>query len=172
MQFKVRRVVTGHNDKGEAIITEDRELDTVRRFDEYFGVNIWCASGLPVRNDDPNDKGEVGRKGDRVLVRTSELNPGEMVVMHRSETLDYAVVLAGTVAMDLDSGETVTLNQGDFVVQRGTIHAWRNVGDVPVRFLFVLVDAQPVQAGGKTLGEDLSRFPAGYHVLPPAGDAS
>jgi uncharacterized cupin superfamily protein len=59
--------------------------------------------------------------------------------MHRTETLDYAVVLEGEITMLLDDSE-VHLKAGDVVIQRGTNHAWSNRSGKPVRMLYVLID--------------------------------
>jgi hypothetical protein len=61
--------------------------------------------------------------------------------------------------MHLDSGAVVELKAGDVVVQRGTNHAWWNPYPEPVRFLFVLIDAEPVQIGDQLLGDYLDEFP-------------
>jgi len=60
--------------------------------------------------------------------------------MHRTDTVDYAVVLQGSIIMLLDN-EDVELSAGDVVIQNGTSHAWANRGQVPCLVAFVLVDA-------------------------------
>jgi mannose-6-phosphate isomerase-like protein (cupin superfamily) len=62
--------------------------------------------------------------------------------MHKTNTLDYAVVFEGEIWLELDDGKTVHLKQGDVVVQNGTRHAWRNKGTVPVTMLFFLNGAK------------------------------
>jgi mannose-6-phosphate isomerase-like protein (cupin superfamily) len=62
-------------------------------------------------------------------------------LMHRTETLDYAVVLEGEITLLLDDSE-VQLRAGDVVIQRGTNHAWSNRSGKPVRMLYVLIDAE------------------------------
>ena len=64
-------------------------------------------------------------------------NPG----MHQTPTIDYVTVVKGRLILELDDGETVELNAGDTVVQRGTRHAWRNPGDQPVTISVVLLGA-------------------------------
>ena len=59
--------------------------------------------------------------------------------MHRTQTVDYAVILEGELTLILDE-EGVTLKAGDAVIQRGTNHGWRNLSDRPCRILFVLLD--------------------------------
>lgn len=83
--------------------------------------------------------------------------PGKKPYMHRTESLDYGVVLEGTLELELDSGETRIMNRGDMCVQRATNHAWKNVteNDGWARMMFVLVSSEKVIAGGKELGEEL-----------------
>jgi quercetin dioxygenase-like cupin family protein len=62
-------------------------------------------------------------------------------LMHRTQTIDYGVVLSGEIHLVLDN-EDVHLKAGDIVVQRGTIHAWSNRGSSACRMLFVLIDGR------------------------------
>ena len=66
---------------------------------------------------------------------------GRHPIMHRTQTVDYAVILDGELTMILDEGDVV-LKQGDIVVQRGTSHSWANRSDKPCKILFVLIDGQ------------------------------
>ena len=66
---------------------------------------------------------------------------GRHPLMHRTETIDYAIVLSGELTLILDDSE-VKLQAGDMVVQRGTNHAWSNRSDKPCIIAFVLVDGQ------------------------------
>lgn len=63
--------------------------------------------------------------------------------MHRTDTIDYDIVLDGEIWLELDDGAETLLRQGDVVVQGGARHAWRNKGDLPATMLFVLVGANP-----------------------------
>lgn len=74
--------------------------------------------------------------------------------MHRTHSLDYGVVLEGEMELVLDSGETQRLGRGDTVVQRGTMHAWRNVGVGWARMFYVLEDAEGIVVGGRELRVD------------------
>jgi quercetin dioxygenase-like cupin family protein len=71
--------------------------------------------------------------------------------MHRTDSIDYAVVLSGEIDMQLDDGTEVHLRAGDVLVQRGTIHNWINRGTAPCVMAFTLIDAKPVEVGGKML---------------------
>ena len=77
--------------------------------------------------------------------------PGNEPRMHRTETIDYVIVIAGEIDMDLD-GSTVHLRAGDVMVQRGTNHAWVNRGSAPARLAFVLIDAKPLGIGHPVVG--------------------
>jgi quercetin dioxygenase-like cupin family protein len=71
-----------------------------------------------------------------------EIQPGGQPEMHNTETIDYVVVIAGQVHMEMDDGEEVVMDAGDVMVQRGTNHSWYNRGDVPCRLAVVLIDAK------------------------------
>ena len=61
--------------------------------------------------------------------------------MHRTDSIDYVVVLDGELTLELDDGEAVSLKTGDVVVQDGTRHAWRNYSDRPASLVIVLIGA-------------------------------
>jgi quercetin dioxygenase-like cupin family protein len=86
------------------------------------------------------------------VLRVGVLAAGTRSPMHRTESLDYGICLEGQCDMELDGGEVVTVRQGDVVVQRGTNHVWHNRSDVPCRFAWILLDAEPVMVGGRRLG--------------------
>jgi quercetin dioxygenase-like cupin family protein len=75
------------------------------------------------------------------VFRVLELMPGKQPYMHRTDTVDYALVLSGECVMLLDDDEEVVLRAGDVLVQRGTWHGWANRSDQPCRLAFVLVGA-------------------------------
>src|SRR5207249_5969713 len=79
-----------------------------------------------------------------------EYGPGVAPRNHRTESIDYAVVLSGEIDMQLD-GTEVHLRAGDVLVQRGTIHNWVNRGTQPCVIAFVLIAAKPVERDGKAL---------------------
>ena len=77
--------------------------------------------------------------------------PGVTPRNHRTDSIDYAVVMSGAIEMELDDGVVVKLKAGDVLVQRGTIHNWVNRGTEPCMVAFVLVAANPVTASGRKL---------------------
>lgn len=170
MTFEIRRVITGHDDQGNAIIKRDETMISHERLPGYQAMTVWCTREFPVNNDeDAFNDAEPGPKGQRVLVRIAEMEPNapSSGILHRTETLDYAVVLSGECDMELDNGEMIRgLKAGDVVIQRGTNHGWISRGTAPVRFLFVLIDANPVRAGGKVLGDFLDNFGGRVSPMP------
>ncbi|PLB46154.1 hypothetical protein P170DRAFT_479075 [Aspergillus steynii IBT 23096] len=91
------------------------------------------------------------------VCRIVDMPPQALSPMHRTQSLDYGVVLEGEVELVLDSGETRVLKRGDVAVQRGTNHAWRNLSKEGwARMLYVLLPAEEVLLeGGRRLGEEL-----------------
>lgn len=89
------------------------------------------------------------------VLRVVDMPPGSTSPMHRTVSLDYGVVLEGTIELILDSGEVRTMRRGDVCVQRGTNHAWRNASpDSWARMLYVLQECKPIEIAGKQLRED------------------
>ena len=80
-----------------------------------------------------------------------EYQPGVAPRNHRTELIDYAVVLKGEIDMELEQGTFVHLRAGDVLVQRGTVHNWHNRGSEACVIAFVLVAAKPVERAGKAL---------------------
>ncbi len=95
---------------------------------------------------DPSFDGEAAR--DEALVRLRGLADRfekEDPAMHKTNTVDYAVVYEGEIWLELDDGETLHLKRGDVVVQNGTRHAWRNKSTKAVTMLFFLNGARERQ---------------------------
>ena len=150
--MRVRRVVTGHKPDGKATVLIDEDIKDVVSYRPGATVwNIWSSS-LPADNADDGDgaKRIVGTamKG-RSVFRIVEYAPGVAPRNHRTETIDYGIVLSGELDMELDGGEVVHLKAGDVVVQRGTIHTWINRGTGPCVVAFILIDAKSLTVGGK-----------------------
>ena len=153
MAFQVRRVVTGHDANGKAMVTIDEVSPAVSMRPGVSATVAWTSEGFPVDNNGDADEGKrkTGTTHDNGTVfRIIEFAPGNGGRNHRTDSIDYAVILSGEIDMDLD-GEEVHLKAGDVIVQRGTIHNWINRGTKPCVIAFVLIDAKPVTAGGKVL---------------------
>lgn len=154
MSMNIRRVVTGHDDQGRAKVLIDETVKNVasQRPGALYSV-IWSSEGFPVNND-----GDIDQSGKKIgttipngtVFRIVSFGPGVAPRNHRTDSIDYAVVMSGEIDMDLD-GSTVHLKAGDVLVQRGAIHNWINKGTEPCIIAFTLVSAKPVTAVGKTL---------------------
>jgi len=167
MTLQVRRIVTGHDTNGKAIVATDEVLQGTTRPGRagIARVDLWSTNGVPVDNSDEaaaaQRAGFVVRhnyvgSGQGTVVRITEFAPGSPKFMHRTETLDYAILLSGECDLELDDGVMVHMQPGDMAVQRGTMHAWVNNGKEPCVFAFVLIDAEPAEVGGRKL---LTHYP-------------
>jgi len=154
MALQIRRVVTGHDPSGRAVV----KIDEVARnlVSSRTGATacvVWTTEGFPVDNTGEEDAGlrKTGTTLDNGTVfRILELAPGVTPRNHRTDSIDYAVIMSGEVDMELDDAK-VHLKAGDVLVQRGTIHNWVNHGTEPCVIAFVLIAAKPVTVGGKVL---------------------
>ena len=84
------------------------------------------------------------------IFRVLEFAPGVAPRNHRTDSIDYLVVLSGEIDMELDD-TVVHVKAGDVLVQRGTIHNWVNRGTEPCVMAVILIDAKPVEVNGKVL---------------------
>jgi quercetin dioxygenase-like cupin family protein len=153
MAFEVRRVVTGHDANGKAIVTIDDKLTGRSARHGVTAAVAWTSEGFPVDNNGEADeaKRQTGTThANGTVFRIIEFAPGNGGRNHRTDSIDYACILSGEIDMDLD-GEEVHLKAGDVIVQRGTIHNWINRGTEPCVIAFVLIAAHSAVAGGKVL---------------------
>ena len=154
MSLKIRRVVTGHDDQGRAKVLIDEPVKNV--ISSRPGANssvIWSSVGFPVDNDgdrDPSHEKIATTLDNGTVFRVVSFGPGVAARNHRTDSIDYAVVISGEIDMELDVG-SVHLKAGDVLVQRGTIHNWVNKGKAPCIIAFTLIASKSVSAGGKTL---------------------
>jgi quercetin dioxygenase-like cupin family protein len=176
----VRRVVTGHDARGKAIVISDGPaplVHTVPQRPGYRSTDIWRTNETPAkiaarpgestqgpRRQLPEPNGTVVRinrfEPESEAVRRMDAEEAKKVfaglgnsgastfgksgrhpLMHRTETIDYAIVLSGEIYMILDESE-VLLKAGDVVVQCGTNHAWSNRSHGPCTVAFVLIDGE------------------------------
>ena len=184
----IRRVVTGHDRRGNAIVCSDGALSTVRELDIIPGTvfhEVWSTHGAPALIDngaDPTTGALVltpPRDGTRIRFvdippETHEFHARDVhsveeafgqigaagastagaraphPLMHRTESIDYGIVIDGEIVLVLDD-EEVELEPGNVVIQRGTNHAWANRGERPCRMLFILVDGRYEEEIGEVL---------------------
>lgn len=177
----IRRVVTGHDSQGRAIIQEDGAPTRVRQIGGEHGplfYELWNTQEMPVRID--RASGEPAEDGISLAppehgtrIRILDIPPDDAsfetmspeqakahfaevgatdasshggtdsrhAFMHRTETLDYGIMLEGELTLIMDEGETV-VRPGDIIIQRGTNHGWANRSGKPCRICFVLIDGK------------------------------
>src|SRR5918997_571371 len=146
MTLEVRRIVTGHDAEGKAIVASDERVSAAASPTRpgISRVEIWSTDKMPVDNSE-GAAAEAQRKGFVVrhnyvgsgqgnVCRIVEFSPGGTPFMHRTETLDYAILLKGECDLELDDGKRVRMKAGDICVQRGTVHAWAPLGPEPAVF--------------------------------------
>lgn len=170
MGTKIRRVVTGHDENGTAIIARDGIAANVRvrAANGLTSTLLWTEDATPSDNSGDADKADreigVAPPAGGSVFRIVEFTPDDDSVsnaemkrelgldpdsggpvrhpgMHKTRSVDYGIVISGEIDMLVDEDE-VRLKAGDVVVQRGTNHAWANRGTEPCRIAFVLIDAQ------------------------------
>lgn len=146
----IRRLVTGHDADGKAVIVSDAVLDEP----SPRGRLIWTTVTSPADNNDETD-GATRQVGPAVaggtVFRVGQIEPGHRSPMHRTHSIDYGVVISGELGLELDGGESVKLHAGDVFVQRGTNHIWFNDTDTPAVVAWILIDAEPVKVGDVVL---------------------
>jgi mannose-6-phosphate isomerase-like protein (cupin superfamily) len=148
-----RRVVTGHDNSGKSVVLSDgpppqrhpmHGPDVGADFYEIWN-STQTVPLLTAAEPEPNERAFTIMPVSGHLLRIIEIYPpskgGKRTVMHRTSTVDYAVVITGEIVLVLDDSE-VTLRSGDVVVQRGTDHAWENRSSEPARMAFFHIDAQ------------------------------
>ena len=152
----VRRVVTGHDTNDVAKVMFDGPAASF--VSPRTGSTIWHLwnSEVPAEiavgatfEDRGAREHEIPPPANGSRFAIIDFPAGNTGLVHRTESLDYAIVMAGNIDMDID-GATVSLQAGDVLVQRGTNHAWCNRGKEPARVAFVLIDAQPLGIGRHT----------------------
>ena len=134
----IRRVITGHDSANVAKVLIDSPA-TNAKYPSPGTVStlIWCSDRAPAAIPAGEAIEDMGARilgtappahGTRFAI--IDFPPGNPAHMHRTETLDYVIVLEGKIDMDMDNS-TVTLKAGDVMVQRGTNHAWSNRSNRP-----------------------------------------
>ena len=172
MPTPVRRVVTGHDTSGKAIVLMDGDAPNRKlRQTGIVSTLLWVTDETPADISGSADRAarEIGvppppngsilrvvdfppesaakQADNAAILREMGVAAGSAPVrhahMHRTRSVDYAIVLSGEIYALMDEGE-VLLKAGDVLIQRGTNHAWSNRTDDPCYVAFVLIDADPV----------------------------
>lgn len=162
----VRRVVTGHDASGKSVFVSDEAVaaqpltgfhrlwggDKTSQFPDDgsmpehqtyfppiggFRFGMFSISPDTVAGSDAIGAADIETEAPGLLRYMDLSDPG----MHTTDTIDFEVVLEGTVVLELDDGAEVTLYPGDTVVQNGTRHRWRNPGDTTARLAVFMCGA-------------------------------
>jgi quercetin dioxygenase-like cupin family protein len=158
MKNSIRRVVTGHSKKGEAVFISDNQYETiVIPSGDAAMATIWTTNTVPADLNDETDGRErdagTTLKGGSVI-RVVDMLPNACSPMHRTNSIDYGIVISGKIELELDNEVFKTIEAGGIIVQRGTIHKWRNPSSEEVcRIVFVLTEAKPFEVDGIGLEE-------------------
>lgn len=147
----VRRIITGHDPDGRAVVVADELLEARDLSGEGIGLaELWATFEMPVDASDATltrqREGSVPTtvaNGSGCAFHIGVIAPGGASPMHRTDSLDYGICLSGELEMELDSGEVTTIRAGEVVIQRGTYHRWHNSGDKPCTFAWIILDALP-----------------------------
>jgi quercetin dioxygenase-like cupin family protein len=160
----IRRVITGHDKSNVAKVLIDAPATNAKHPDSgLVSTLMWVTDRNP---SDISTGTAIEDMGARNLgtappangTRFSVLDvpPGNPPFLHRTESLDYIIVIEGEIDMDMDDS-TVKLKAGDIVIQRGTHHAWVNRSNKRARLAVVLVDAVPLGIGKPIIGSANAR---------------
>jgi quercetin dioxygenase-like cupin family protein len=154
----VQRVVTGHDENGRARFkSEDLSPTRLIPSGDAAMLTMWTTATVPADNNDETD----GRERDAGLtlnggsvIRICDMLPHQESPMHRTNSIDYGIVLKGEIELELEDGVKTTVREGGVIVQRGTNHLWRNATDQVCRIAFILIEAPAYLHNGQPLAED------------------
>lgn len=167
---KTRRIVTGHSKEGKAIIVEDSIVEGFTLGGGKDFLPLWGNDATPVHPDNgtmsnhldwfpkpgghrffiwtvPPNSQHV--KTDKTASEIDALLPGfrkhfepENPGMHTSDSVDCTYLISGSILLELDDKKEIELNQGDSIVQNGTRHRWRNIGDIPAVLITTAIGSE------------------------------
>lgn len=160
---------TGHNKTGQATIQTVHKSEWVSVRQNTYSVSVInTTEGFPVdMNEDVDIKshadlmarGTLGLvRNNGIVCRMLDFGPStEHPMMHRTQSLDYGIIMEGSIEMSTDDGSTIVMHKGDVMIQRGTMHAWKNPSTTEwCRVMFILINAKPLNGpDGRPMDEDL-----------------
>ncbi len=155
----IRRIVTGHDADARAMIKSDEFFpsEPIAIGGAEFAL-LWTTATVPADNNDETD----GRTRDAGLtpnqgsvIRIVDFLPGGTSPMHRTNSIDYGIILSGEIELELEDGIKTTAGPHTIIIQRGTNHKWRNPSQSEyARVAFVLIEAPAYMHDGQALPED------------------
>lgn len=166
-----KRYITTHNSSGVATfssavpaVPETHSIPGMLYHDIYTSfsspINIQDDADLAaLKANEPNESTISFPEPGNVVLRYCDWPPGGEAPLHRHESVDFGIVIFGSVEAVMEDGEKRVLGPGDVLVQRGTLHGWKNVSEKEwARVAFVIMGCRPVEVGGEVKGMDLGRF--------------
>lgn len=159
--------ITGHTPSGSATVHSTRPAQWTHHLDNTIAFNVvyttsQCPPSLASDADLHTHDALLASKQlgltnpSGTVARVVDFAPNSEPIMHRTQSLDYGIVIEGEVEMILDEGVTRVLRRGDVAVQRSTNHGWRNVSRTEwARMFFVLQSCEKLVVGGREMGEDV-----------------
>ncbi len=153
----MRRVVTRRTQAGHSTLVSDGsppQVISLADFPELQITDLWATDeipSLPVDGSDPTLESSFLPNPGGTRFRIVQIAPTAKAEtgddgLHSSDTLEYLIIVSGEIYLTLDDGTEIHLQQGDYVVQNGTCHAWHNRGTVPCVIAAILVGANTIQA--------------------------
>ena len=159
----IRRIITGHDGDVAKVLIDSAASNAKYPAAGTVSTLIWSTDSSPAKIPAGTGAEDMGarilgtappKNGTRFAV--IDFPPGNTPHMHRTETIDYVIVLEGEIEMDMDES-TVKMKAGEIMVQRGTNHAWANRSNARARIAFVLMDAEPLGIGKPVAGANNAR---------------
>jgi quercetin dioxygenase-like cupin family protein len=146
---KIRRVVTANDAEGKSYVRWDSDVEPIQGRPGFSYFQMWATKQLPpvLSEEDPNTWNIGTSIGNGSVYRLCLFQPGVIPRWHKTDSVDYAIIVSGTIVMQTDK-DNVRLNAGDVVVQQSTMHNWLNDGTEPCLILFVLIST----ANGESTG--------------------
>ncbi|KAF9457062.1 hypothetical protein BDZ94DRAFT_1274138 [Collybia nuda] len=161
----LRRIVTTHDEQGVAKVQSDMHLSAqdMQAVKGAQSAAIWVTIDSIPTNDNNSTEDGANRKIEEPTnfglvhptgtnLRSTDLAPGAITPMHRTSSLDYNILVHGELILITEDGlEKHLKNPGDTVVQKGTLHAWKNPSKEWARWITVLIAAKPTNVNGEAL---------------------
>ncbi len=158
MNKEIRRLVTGHSSEGQAIFIDDDIFEPIIiPTGDAAMATIWTTATVPADCNDNTD-GRTRDAGTTLkggsVIRVVDMLPGAASPMHRTSSIDYGIVISGKIELELENKAVKTIEAGGIIVQKGTIHKWRNPSKTEIcRIVFVLTEAKAFVYNGIPLPE-------------------
>ena len=158
MNLPIRRIVTGHTPEGTAVFASDEEFNTVIiPTGDAAMATLWTTTSVPADCNDEiygakRDAGTTLKGGS--VIRIVDMLPGASSPLHRTNSIDYGIVITGEIELELENETSKRIGAGEIIIQRGTLHKWRNPSETEIcRIVFVLIESKPYEINGIPLPE-------------------